>query len=275
MVWQRMKDLALLLAICLVYFAAGKLGLYFAHIHPSATAIWPPTGIALAAVLLKGPRVWPAIFIGALCVNVTTAGTLWTSLGIAIGNTLEALIGAWLVRRYAHAQYAFDHLASTVRFFLFAALLCTMISATRGVLSLILGGVAVWADLGPIWMTWWLGDATGALIVAPFILYWARRPDIRWGRASSLEGAIMFLLLFVVSAYVFGLRIIRPPYVPYLQPYLCMPIFLWALFRFGRRAATLALIAVMLFAVDAATLELGSFQAGDHNASFGGVGHHE
>src|SRR5438093_13446979 len=84
-----------------VYFAAGKLGLRLAFEHASATAVWPPTGIALAAMLLYGYRVWPAIFVGAYLVNATTVGSVWTSLGIAAGNTLEGLLGVWLVRRWA------------------------------------------------------------------------------------------------------------------------------------------------------------------------------
>ena len=80
-----------------VYFAAGKLGLRLAFEHASATAVWPPTGIALAAMLLFGYRMWPAIFVGAFLVNATTAGSVWTSLGIAAGNTLEGLLGVWLV----------------------------------------------------------------------------------------------------------------------------------------------------------------------------------
>src|SRR5438874_10066704 len=88
------------LALAAVYFAAGKLGLRLAFVHANATAVWPPTGIALAGLLLLGYRVWPAIFLGAFLVNITTAGSVVTSLGIATGNTLEALLGACLVNRF-------------------------------------------------------------------------------------------------------------------------------------------------------------------------------
>src|SRR5258708_16362298 len=90
-----------------VYFVAGKLGLRLAFEHASATAVWPPTGIALAALLLYGYRMWPAIFVGALLVNVTTAGSVWTSLGVATGHTLEGLLGVLLVRRLADGPNLF------------------------------------------------------------------------------------------------------------------------------------------------------------------------
>src|SRR5438552_860422 len=93
--------------LCAAYVIAGKLSLSLASIHPSATAVWLPTGLALAALLLHGPRLWPAIFLGAFVVNITTAGSWVTALGIALGNTLEALVGASLVQRWANGRHAF------------------------------------------------------------------------------------------------------------------------------------------------------------------------
>src|SRR5437762_11371007 len=147
-----------LVALTGVYFAAGKLGLSLAFVHASATAVWPPTGIALAALLLFGTRVWPGVLIGAFLVNVTTAGSAVSSAGIAIGNTLEALLAAYLVNRYAGGRYAFEGLRNVVRFAILAALVSPVVSATFGVTSLCATGYAEWADFGPIWLTWWLGD---------------------------------------------------------------------------------------------------------------------
>src|SRR2546430_5457305 len=89
-------------ALAVVYFAAGKFGLTLAFVNASATAVWPPTGIALAAFLLLGPGVWPAILLGAFLVNVTTSGAVVSALVIALGNTLEGFVGAYLVIRLAH-----------------------------------------------------------------------------------------------------------------------------------------------------------------------------
>src|SRR5580700_265602 len=98
-----MKNAATVAGLALVYFVAGKLGLQLAYVHASATAVWPCTGIAIAALLLLGYRVWPGILIGAFLVNLTTAGSVETSIGIAIGNTLEGLAGCYLVSRFACA----------------------------------------------------------------------------------------------------------------------------------------------------------------------------
>ena len=99
-----LKRLAGVLALAAVYFCAGKLGLLLAFVNASVSPVWPPTGIALAALLLWGYRLWPGIFLGAFLVNFTTAGTPVADLGIAAGNTLEALLGAWLVNRYANGH---------------------------------------------------------------------------------------------------------------------------------------------------------------------------
>src|SRR6266481_9862816 len=97
---RRFSTLPVIGIITIVYFIAGKLGLSLAFLHASASPVWPPTGIALAALLLLGYRVWPAIFVGAFLVNATTVGSIATSLGIATGNTVEALCGAWLVNHF-------------------------------------------------------------------------------------------------------------------------------------------------------------------------------
>ncbi len=100
--WRaKARYLAALLVVAAVYFVLAKLGLRLASINPSASPIWPPTGLALAAVLLGGLRIWPAIFIGAFAANATTAGTLETSALIALGNTLEAVAGGYLIQRWS------------------------------------------------------------------------------------------------------------------------------------------------------------------------------
>ena len=195
---------ATLLAITAVYVAAGKLGLSLALVHASASAVWPPTGIALAAFLLLGRSVWPAIFAGAFLVNVTTAGSPATSLGIAVGNTLEGWAGAELVRRFAGGAAAFDRPADVFRFFVLAGLVATAISPTIGVTSLCLGGFASWSEYESLWLTWWLGDAGGAVVVAPALVLWAKRPWPRWTRAQRLEAAGLLAAIAAVGAIAFG-----------------------------------------------------------------------
>jgi integral membrane sensor domain MASE1 len=121
---------AALLAFTLLYFCAGKIGLSLAFLNANASAVWPPTGLALAALLLLRYRFWPAVFVGAFLVNWTTSGSLATSLAIAAGNTLEAVAGALLTRRFAQGLAAFDRSSDIFRFVVFAAIPSTALSAT-------------------------------------------------------------------------------------------------------------------------------------------------
>src|SRR2546421_4753420 len=121
------------LGLAAVYALAGKLGLLLAFVHASATAVWPPTGIALAAFLLLGYRVWPGIFLGAFLVNLTTAGSIATTVVIATGNTLEGLAGAYLVARVAPGAPTFDRPPAVFKFAVLAALASTTVSPFFGV----------------------------------------------------------------------------------------------------------------------------------------------
>src|SRR5262245_22786436 len=183
--------LAALFLLTAVYIAAGKLGLALAFVHTNASPVWPPTGIALAAFLLFGPRVWPAIFVGAYVVNVTTAGTSTTSAAIAVGNTLEGLVGSFLARRFAAGELAFEWPRDIVRFVALSAGVATMVSATIGVASLALGGFARWSDFGAIWLTWWLGDAMGAVVVTPLLVLLRTEPWRRWSPRKLVEAILL------------------------------------------------------------------------------------
>jgi len=151
------KRLALIAGVAIAYFAAGKAGLYFASFSASSTAVWPATGVAFAALLLIGLQAWPAILVGAFFVNLTTAGTVISSLGIATGNTLEVVVAAYLTQRYANGRKVFESSQDLFRF-VGAALFAAAISATAGLRSLAYGGVASHAEFSRIWQTWWVGD---------------------------------------------------------------------------------------------------------------------
>src|SRR5207245_4400537 len=126
---RKIPTLSAISVLTLIYLIAGKLSLHLAFVHKSALPVWPPAGIALAALLVLGFRVWPAIFVGAVLVNLTTLGNILTSLGIASGNTLEALCGAWLVNRFTGGARVFDRPQDVFKFAL-AALVSTTVSPT-------------------------------------------------------------------------------------------------------------------------------------------------
>src|SRR5437870_8108924 len=191
------------LGLAAIYLLAGKLGLLLAFVHPSATAVWPPTGITLAAFLLLGYRVWPGVFLGAFLVNITTAGSVGTSGGIAAGNTLEGLCGAYLVNRFAGGRNVFDRPENIFKFVVLAGMASPLVSATLGVTSLSLGGYADWSNYGYIWWTWWLGDAGGSLIVAPLLVLWPVRPRTVSSLKILLEATLLLFTLLVVGYVAF------------------------------------------------------------------------
>lgn len=231
----------LLCSLAVGYVLAGKLGLQLAIFHPSATPVWPPTGISLAAFLLLGYWVWPAIFLGAFAVNVTTVGSIASSLGIATGNTLEGLVGAFLVNHFANGRKLFGQQGDTLRFVLLAALLSTTVSATFGVTSLSLGGYADWEKYSAIWMTWWLGDAVGALIVTPAIILWASEPALNWGRSRLLEIGLSITLLCFVTWIVFqSSQAMTGPNYP--LAFLTLSILIWVAVRLGPRETVTAIL---------------------------------
>src|SRR5690242_13097871 len=149
--------------------AFGSLRL-FATLNASSSPVWPPTGLAIAALLLWGRRLWPGIFLGAFLANLLTAGTPATSAAIAAGNALEAIVGFLLVRRFAGGIQAFDTARTVGIFAITAGLVAPLVSATIGVTSLGLAGFVPWGVYGDVWKTWWLGDASGALVVAPLMI---------------------------------------------------------------------------------------------------------
>jgi PAS domain S-box-containing protein len=234
--------------LAIIYFLAGKAGLFFASLQPNASAVWPPTGIALAASLLLGYRVWPAIFLGAFLVNATTAGSFATSLGIAAGNTLEAVAGAYLVNRFANGKNVFNRPRDVLSFTLLAAGAATALSATIGVTSLSLGGYASWSRFGAIWFTWWLGDAAGALVFVPLLVSWWVNPRLDCDRAQRYEGAVLLVLLVLFSGLVFGN--VLPAAIQHRPiAFLCIPFLIWAAFRFGPRGAATANLVLTAIAI--------------------------
>lgn len=230
-----------LLAVTAVYLAAGRLGLSLALVHASTSAVWPPTGIALAAFMLLGRSVWPAILAGAFLVNLTTGGSPATSLGIAVGNTLEGMVGAELVRRFAGGSAAFDRPRDVFEFVVLAGLCATMISSTIGVTSLCLGGFARWSEYWGIWLTWWLGDAGGAVVVTPALVLWARRPWPGWTRAQWLEVGGLLIVIAGVGAIAFG-GFLAPLGGDASLSFLCLPPTIWTAFRFGKRETAAAVL---------------------------------
>src|SRR5205809_4976070 len=144
-----------------MYFVAARYGLRLAYVHPSATPIWPPTGIALAAMLVLGYRVWPGVLIGAFLANIMTAGTAATSLGIAIGNALEGVVGAYLVNRFAGGQKAFEKVQEVFKLAVWAGMVRTTVAARVEVAGFSPTVLASGAKFGRSWFTGGWGVVAG------------------------------------------------------------------------------------------------------------------
>src|SRR4051812_34916192 len=186
------------LALALAYFAAAKAGLLLAYENSSVTAVWAPTGISLAALVLWGRGLWPGVALGALLANCWTGVPVITVLGIATGNTLEALVGASLLR-VAGFRPSLERARDVLVLAGLAAALSTMVSATVGVASLYAGDAISTSALASGWRTWWVGDMVGDLLVAPLVLVFASGPRASARPRRMFEAAGLLAALVGVS----------------------------------------------------------------------------
>ena len=182
-----------LVGLCffVLYFILAKLGLTFTVVANNVTLIWPPSGLALFALLVFGRRYWPVITLAAFATNLSTGISVFACLGIAAGNTLEAIIGLYLLQRLdfdSHLIRVRDILSLAV----FAAGLSTMTAATLGSLSLASFGIIPWSDYPRAWVTWWMGDAMGVLAFTPLFLSWWFKYTKPITRNFIIEAIVLF-----------------------------------------------------------------------------------
>jgi integral membrane sensor domain MASE1 len=224
------------LGVAAAYTVAGRLGLDLAYETRSVTAIWAPTGIALAAILLGGTRLWPGIALGALLTNVDTGVPAVTVLGIAGGNTLEALCGAYLLRRVAGFRPSLRRVRDVLWLVVLGAVVSTTVSATIGVASLLIGDAVSWGNAATTWRTWWLGDMGGDLIVAPAVLIAATHWPFNRAPGRVPEALVLGLALAGVCVLVFSQDT--------NLVYLVYPLVIWAALRFWQPGAAAASLIV-------------------------------
>jgi len=237
-----------LLAFGVAYVVAAKIGFRAAFTAEQVSPVWPATGLALWAILYFGRRSWPAIWIGAFIANVTTHVPWLAASGIATGNTLEALLAAWLLRRFFGVDRTLDSLRQVTGFVMAAAVASTVVSATIGVTTLCVAGLQPWSRFGLLWWIWWLGDATGALLVAPVLLTASslRRRDGIASRAG--EAIALGIAAIAVPLIVFVL-----PFIPragrHPLEFAVFPLVIWAGLRFAHSGAALVSATISCIAV--------------------------
>jgi PAS domain S-box-containing protein len=234
------RDIFIALGVALLYVACAKFGLALAVRAEQVSAVWPPTGFALAAVVLLGWRALPGILLGAFAANATAGEPLWVAAGIAAGNTLEAAFGAAILARFRFdaALERFRDVISLIA----AVALAPFVSATIGVAFLIAGDLQSLRAAPALWPVWWLGDALGGLIVAPLILVWSRtgRGARRYG---FVEPALMLAGIVLAGGVIFSL----PPNFP--VAYMVFPFLIWAALRLGPAYTTTASLLANAIAV--------------------------
>jgi PAS domain S-box-containing protein len=255
-----------LAALVAVYFVSGKFGLLLASVNANATPVWPPTGIALAAVILLGYRVWPAVFIGAFLVNaiapepgVALGIVTVKALGIGLGNTLEALAGGWCVNRLARGRNAFDRVSTVFYYVFFAGVVSATISASAGVLTLLATGLLGDAGFRTVWFTWWMGNLVSALIFAPFIIVWAGRLRPWISGKRGLEALVLLAGLWLTTEAVFSSR--------YPVGVLILPFLVWAALRFQAKGVTAVVLIASCVAIFHTLRGNGPFAMEDQNTS--------
>lgn len=230
-----------------LYFSTAQLGLKIYPVSDFATLIWIPSGLSLAFLLRFGLRFWPAITLGAIAANYFNGAPILSALGISIGNTLEPVVGAYLLKRFVKIEPQLNQVKHVLGLIFFAALFSTIISATGGVTSLLLNNVIELSAYGATWFAWWIGDAVSVLIVAPLILTWSVRPSVSLSRRYILELSAFFLLLALIAQLVF----VSPGFSYFVdrpRGYFIFPLFVWVAMRFGQRASITALFSLAVFA---------------------------
>lgn len=247
--------------VALAYIIAARVGLSLDAVGGFATVVWPASGIALASLLLGGFRLWPAIAIGAFTANYLSGAPVFAAAGMAIGNTLEALAGAYLLNKVPGFRCQLDRVRDVLALMFLAAGLSTLISASIGVTTLLAFDLIPPAGYAETWIAWWLGDAIGDLLAAPLILVWIEwKPRIRMPRVG--EATALALVIAATCLLVFGAQ---PGHegAARAREYMLFPPLIWAALRFGTRGAVTSTAVTTAIAIVYTAVERGPFARGD------------
>jgi len=234
--------------LILIYFLTAKLGLSFYALHGFATTLWPLSGIALAFLIIYGYSLWPGITIAAFAINLMTGSSPFVALGIAIGNTLEALLATYLLCKYVNLYRCFERLPDTLRFIGIVTIVGATTSATIGVTSIWLGDVIDLYQAPATWFAWWIGNSVSALIMTPFLLT-CLVPTRTWNKDSLswLEIMAGYSFLIISNLIIFWYPVVQLK--TSLVLYLILFPLIWSGIRFGSRGMTSSILITSIIAV--------------------------
>jgi signal transduction histidine kinase len=253
------------LILAIIYHLAARLGLMMAFFQANTSPVWPPTGIGLAALFILGYQYWPGITLGVLLGSILTGAPVNLAIGMALGNTLEALAAVYCLKKIIRLHQEIDRIRDVMGLVL-VSLACTMIGASIGTLTLMVTSLGEWQSFWPIWTTWWIGDLLGALVVTPVILTWTVSPLSRMHRHAYIEGGFLLLLTAGITWFVFSST---PPSGVFHQAliYVIFPFVIWAALRFGQQGATLVVFIVSGIAIWGTSQGMGPFSLESKNDS--------
>jgi PAS domain S-box-containing protein len=217
-----------LAVVFVLYFGAGKLGLAVPFTSSNVSPIWPAAGIAVAAVLVWGIQIAPAIAFAAFLVNFVSPVPILASVAIGLGNASSAVVAGYLLERSSDFEISLPRLKDVLKLVTVAAVLATAVAASVGVTALTLVHTKAWAGYSSAWRIWWLGDAMGVLVVAPLLL--TGRDLLRVCRGwRVLEACLLSIAILVTSAAIFS---------PWTRgrddvlAFVVFPFIIWAALRF-------------------------------------------
>ncbi len=238
-----------------VYYLAAIFGLSLDAVSKFATLVWPPTGLSLAALVLLGPNLWPGVFLGAFIANYVTGAPIPVAVGIATGNTFEALFATYLLRRVVRFNPCLEHLHDVAGLVCLAAFLSTLISATIGVFTIQAGGLLPMSQFFHTWSAWWIGDMLGNLIVAPVVLVWCSERPCE-DKSSVIEVMSLACLFIAVNSWIFASNdsVAARPFV-----YITFLPLLWSAIRFGQHGTTLLITCTAVAALFGTVFGRGPF----------------
>jgi signal transduction histidine kinase len=260
-------------AVAIVYYFAARTGLLLQLGHTNSTPVWPPSGIAFAALILLGFEIWPGIMLGAFIANVVVfevnkvAGTptiLFMSLCISIGNSLEAIIGYYLLKRLKSFEVL--GVARDFAMFFIAVLIMCLASSIVGATTLLLNNIITMPEYSSVWFTWWTGDVSGIIILTPIILSWWNPRKREWNTTAIIQVAGLFILLTLYLLALFGNW--SPLGINKTRIFFIFLIISLCVFCMSQRQISLVILGISLSAIYATYLGIGPFIEDSVNGSY-------
>lgn len=245
------------LLVALVYVAMASVGLRFATFSQGVTLVWPPSGIGIAALLLFGTRVWPAIAVGSFCAAAIDGGSFVFAGITAAGNVLEAAFGAYVLRNATHFHCDLGRVRDVLGFLVLGVSVAAMIGATIGTLAVGADGTVPWTEAGRAWRTWWVADAMGILVMGGLLLSWSVRSEQPWTSLRAVEAGTLVLTLLPVVVLIYGG--VLPAEFSHTLTFLTFPFVIWAALRFGQRGVTATVALTIAVAIWGTVRGVGPF----------------